>query len=401
MAAKLPTAIPKVPVPSLADVPETVFGFSDFSSLPKGLSLSDASSGRAIKQVKQIVKPTQSAVVKDDKGNIIPDTNEVERQTLEHRLASGEENEGETKALQSRLRSMIGETAAPEELSPQVRAKQSIDSFLKKYKKVKPEDADVIPESASKPLVNPRDFAPDIDVPEGGGYARGLNGYKVDARNMKSTPSAPAESAPAPGAAEAPGVPAPEVDKIIGQKVTPTPEQLDALSRADKKDFTVKNPTRSAELKDDYSKLSENGQKIYADKIDKAGLDRYDYDGRQTLLQDADAEDKAQVAQTQPKPEPIETEVPDSSSSKPPAPEPDAPAVEDKPSVVEDFGKAFEKGATIDAELGGPEDLAGDAIAGIISIGTLLFGLNSAHKNDAPPPIKQVNPTLQYGTGQV
>ena len=408
LSASLPKfapAVPKVVVPELADT-------SDLLALPK-VSLADASTGRAIKPVKQIVKPTQSAVVKDFDGKILTDTNEVERQNLEERIAKGTDNEGELRTLQGRLKKMIGQTAAPEELSPQARAKQSLDSFLKKYKKVQPEDTNITPTSASKPLVNPRDFAPDIEVPEGSSYARGLNGYKVDARNIKSTPSAapapeveapPAPSAPAPSAPkieETPGVPAPEVDKIIGQEVTPTKEQLDTLARADKGDYTVKNPTRSAELKDTYSKLSDNGQKIYADKVEKGGLDRYDYDGRQKLLQQADVEDKAQISQSQAQTKPQTAEVPDSSSSKPPIAEPDAPPVEDKPGVVEDFGKAFEKGATIDAELGGPEDVAGDVVAAAISVGTLLFGLNSAHKNDAPPPIKQINPTLQYGTGQI
>ena len=409
LSASLPKfapAVPKVVVPELADT-------SDLLALPK-VSLADASTGRAIKPVKQIVKPTQSAVVKDFDGKILTDTNEVERQNLEERIAKGTDNEGELRTLQGRLKKMIGQTAAPEELSPQARAKQTVDSFLKKYKKVQPEDTDITPTSASKPLVNPRDFAPDIEVPEGGGYARGLNGYKVDARNIKSTPSAapapeveapPAPSAPAPAAPkieETPGVPAPEVDKIIGQEVTPTKEQLDTLARADKGDYTVKNPTRSAELKDTYSKLSENGKKIYADKLPEAGLDRYDYDGREKLLQQADAADKAQISQSQVETKPqTSSQVPDSSSSKPPIAEPDAPPVEEKPGVLEDFGKAFEKGATIDAELGGPTDIAGDVVAAAISVGSLLFGLNSAHKNDAPPPIKQINPTLQYGTGQI
>ena len=409
LSASLPKfapAVPKVVVPELADT-------SDLLALPK-VSLADASTGRAIKPVKQIVKPTQSAVVKDFDGKILTDTNEVERQNLEERIAKGTDNEGELRTLQGRLKKMIGQTAAPEELSPQARAKQTVDSFLKKYKKVQPEDTDITPTSASKPLVNPRDFAPDIEVPEGGGYARGLNGYKVDARNIKSTPSAapapeveapPAPSAPAPAAPkieETPGVPAPEVERIIGQEVTPTKEQLDALARADRGDFTVKNPTRSAELKDIYNKLSDNGQKIYADKVEKGGLDRYDYDGRQKLLQQADVEDKAQISQSQVETKPqTSSQVPDSSSSKPPIAEPDAPPVEEKPGVLEDFGKAFEKGATIDAELGGPTDIAGDVVAAAISVGSLLFGLNSAHKNDAPPPIKQINPTLQYGTGQI
>ena len=409
LSASLPKfapAVPKVVVPELADT-------SDLLALPK-VSLADASTGRAIKPVKQIVKPTQSAVVKDFDGKILTDTNEVERQNLEERIAKGTDNEGELRTLQGRLKKMIGQTAAPEELSPQARAKQTVDSFLKKYKKVQPEDTDITPTSASKPLVNPRDFAPDIEVPEGGGYARGLNGYKVDARNIKSTPSAapapeveapPAPSAPAPSAPkieETPGVPAPEVERIIGQEVTPTKEQLDALARADRGDFTVKNPTRSAELKDIYNKLSDNGQKIYADKVEKGGLDRYDYDGRQKLLQQADVEDKAQISQSQVETKPqTSSQVPDSSSSKPPIAEPDAPPVEEKPGVLEDFGKAFEKGATIDAELGGPTDIAGDVVAAAISVGSLLFGLNSAHKNDAPPPIKQINPTLQYGTGQI
>ena len=409
LSASLPKfapAVPKVVVPELADT-------SDLLALPK-VSLADASTGRAIKPVKQIVKPTQSAVVKDFDGKILTDTNEVERQNLEERIAKGTDNEGELRTLQGRLKKMIGQTAAPEELSPQARAKQTVDSFLKKYKKVQPEDTDITPTSASKPLVNPRDFAPDIEVPEGGGYARGLNGYKVDARNIKSTPSAapapeveapPAPSAPAPAAPkieETPGVPAPEVERIIGQEVTPTKEQLDALARADRGDFTVKNPTRSAELKDIYNKLSDNGQKIYADKVEKGGLDRYDYDGRQKLLQQADVEDKAQISQSQVETKPqTSSQVPDSTSSKPPIAEPDAPPVEEKPGVLEDFGKAFEKGATIDAELGGPTDIAGDVVAAAISVGSLLFGLNSAHKNDAPPPIKQINPTLQYGTGQI
>lgn len=400
LSASLPKfapSVPKVELPSLADVPS----MSDFTTLPKGLSISDASSGKAIKQVKQIVKPTQSAVVRDEKGNIIPDSYDVERQNLEDRIASGEETEAETKALQGRLRDMIGQTAAPEELSPQARAQQSVESFLKKYKKVQPEDVDITPTSASKPLINPRDVAPDIDVPEGGSYARGLNGYRVDARNIKSDQDPVKAEVEPEVEPDVPGVPAPEVDRIIGQDVTPTPAQLDTLARAEKGDFSVKNPTRVSELKDAYSKLSDNGQRIYADKIDAADLDKYDYDSREQLLQEADAEDKAQIEQSQPKPEATSSEVPDSSSTKPPIPEPDAPPVEDKPGVLEDFGKAFEKGATVDAELGGPEDIAGDVVAGIISVGTLLFGLNSAHKDSQPPAIKQVNPTLQYGTGQI
>ena len=385
LSASLPRFAPTLP--SVPSVPS--LDTSDLLSLPRGLSMTDASTGDAIRRVRQIIKPTETAVIKDEDGNILQNSNELERQNLEERIASGTDTEGETKALQSRLRTMIGQTEAPAELSPRARAQQSVESFLKKYKKVKPEDVDITPTSASKPLINPRDVAQDIDIPEGGGYARGLNGYKVDARNIKTATS---ETQVEP--TDAPGVAPEEVDRILGQQDLPGAKPTIT-------EFTRISSVRT-QLKENYNKLSDNGKKIYDDKTSKAELSGNDYEGRQQLIQEADTEDKAQVTQGEPKPETSSAEVsqvPD--ASNPLVSEPDAPPVEEKPSVLEDFGKSLEQGATVDAELGGPEDIVGDVVAGAIGVGTLLFGLGSSHKNNDPPPIKQINPTLQYGVGQI
>lgn len=71
---------------------------------------------------------------------------------------------------------------------------------------------------------------------------------------------------------------------------------------------------------------------------------------------------------------------------------------ETKQGIKKTVEKAGEKFLKVDAETGGPEgDLLGDVVAGIASLGTMIFGIKHKPKTASLPPITRVNPSLQLG----
>jgi len=73
----------------------------------------------------------------------------------------------------------------------------------------------------------------------------------------------------------------------------------------------------------------------------------------------------------------------------------------DKVSVGEDVVGGLTKGAELDAELGGPDDLVGDLAAGAVGLFSVLGGIFGKHKHNkpppAPPPPKLLNPAVAAG----
>jgi len=59
--------------------------------------------------------------------------------------------------------------------------------------------------------------------------------------------------------------------------------------------------------------------------------------------------------------------------------------------------KAGEKFIEDDALAGGPEDVAGDIVAGAVALGTMIFGIKHKPKIASIPPVQQVGATLQLG----
>lgn len=76
------------------------------------------------------------------------------------------------------------------------------------------------------------------------------------------------------------------------------------------------------------------------------------------------------------------------------------PADDDLDDTISVAKKAGEKFAETDAELGGPEDIGGDVISGLVGLGTLLggvFGAKSKHLKGNFPTYVPINPTFQSG----
>lgn len=65
--------------------------------------------------------------------------------------------------------------------------------------------------------------------------------------------------------------------------------------------------------------------------------------------------------------------------------------------VGEKVAAAGTKAAVTDAELGGPEDIAGDIISVAVGLGTLFAGLGSQKAAPEPTLLPQVQPTVQRG----
>lgn len=392
----------KTPIPSIPSQP--IIKPNTDPLAPIQYENLDASTGIKFNPLTKIVKPTtESNLVFDENGKPLIDENEVQRQNLEDRLARNEDSPAETRQLQSRLKNMINETQTSEDLSPRLTMKQSLDNFLQKYKKqsIKPEEVSISGDNTptAKPLINPRDVADDSSVTKSGAYSRGINGYKVDARNIPGEGDITLQDTSV-GIDRTINNPVFDTDSIPDSKPV-SKLQADALKRASEGDFSVKNPNRSSELKDAYNKLSDNGKQLYENKVNSAGLDRYDYGSRQKLIQQSDIEDKASIQQQQQQQQkPLDKEKPKPlDEDKPP------PVLEDKPppdgpSLGSDIDKAVGEGAEVDAEAGGPEDIVGDVIGLGVGIGTLLFGLHKSHESSQPPPLLQLNPTIQLGEGQ-
>ena len=76
------------------------------------------------------------------------------------------------------------------------------------------------------------------------------------------------------------------------------------------------------------------------------------------------------------------------------------PADDDLDDTISVAKKAGEKFLETDAELGGPEDVGGDVISGLVGLGTLLggvFGAKSKHLKGNFPAYVPINPTFQSG----
>ncbi len=69
-------------------------------------------------------------------------------------------------------------------------------------------------------------------------------------------------------------------------------------------------------------------------------------------------------------------------------------ALQDVKSVAK---KAGEKLIETDAELGGPEDPLGDIVAGVVALGSMIFGIKHKPKPPPIPIVQKVAPTLQLG----
>ena len=76
------------------------------------------------------------------------------------------------------------------------------------------------------------------------------------------------------------------------------------------------------------------------------------------------------------------------------------PTDDDLDDTISVAKKAGEKFLETDAELGGPEDVGGDVISGLVGLGTLLggvFGAKSKHLKGNFPAYVPINPTFQSG----
>jgi hypothetical protein len=69
-------------------------------------------------------------------------------------------------------------------------------------------------------------------------------------------------------------------------------------------------------------------------------------------------------------------------------------ALQDVKSVAK---KAGERLIETDAELGGPEDPLGDIVAGVVALGSMIFGIKHKPKPPPIPIVQKVAPTLQLG----
>ena len=154
------------------------------------------------------------------------------------------------------------------------------------------------------------------------------------------------------------------------------------------------------EFKDRYDALTENQQGEYEKNINTLADENSIHtknvpiDQRNKIMsQSEEASATERQAEQQPS-------IP---KTEPKITEPDIklpPTGDDAPPIASDIDKAVATAGETDAELGGPEDIAGDVIALGVGIGSLLFGLHKSHQNSAPPPLLQINPTMQLGEGQ-
>jgi len=421
---------------------------------PPKFNFYDPASGQVIQpKVAQPVQTSQKPVLDDD-GNEIPDENEVIRNKLEDVINDPNSSDIELKQAKRGLKDLVEETRAPEPESTY----QSAMDFLAgkkgtasaKWKRA-PMEMDDLSNFKPDPIptVNPRDVAPDIKIGARADYTRGQNiKIKPDVIKDDAQPPSvdnPKPIQPEPEAPEPPPVVEPTNDEIAsdfgklsqegrmnylntigGQKGVPSnlakrtliqvedlndnyesrgqyASDLDKL--ASKKLVTEKRK----ELADRFNKLSDEGQDAVKDarlKISQdATVKRVNIPTamNEQLIEKEEQEDQAQnrgqFAPEDPK------DQDDSSKGDQPEPEPE-PEPKPEPEPEDDnLGSTLEKAGTeageIEAETGGPEDILGDIVAGGVALGTLLFGLGKSHESHSPPPLKQINPTMQEGEGQV
>ena len=372
---------------------------ADLISLPK-IELTDAGTGQTITRPKPSMKPQPNNQVLDEDGNPLQDENARLRNKLEFADVT-DSTEAEIAQNKRELGKLIGRTEAPEE----VNTFQSAMDFLSGKKGSasakwgrKPAEMDDISNfrPTNEPLINPRDVAPDIKVPERSDYFRRGN-IRVSSKPTEQRPRPKVEEPPAPIEEEPPvgsrGVAPEEVDRILGQT---DEEPIAGLDRPPAGVLEPKN------LKARYKLLSNEGKGNYKTNLENAG-DGIDQQGRSDLLKQEELADFAQKRGQYEPPEPPEPPKQDDTvEDKPSAPLEDKPPPidDDEPSLGKTVVRAGEDVSEDIAEGGGVEDPISDLIAVASGLGILFGGLSKAHESSKPPPLLQMNPTYQLGQGQ-
>ena len=389
-------------IPKISDVANPLNDANiDFTRLPSNINLTDAGTGLNIKPPEpNIVRPTENAEVDG-----LPDENETVRNNLENQIANEPEDSPYLQNMKDNLKSMVDSTAAQDVRSPQQIAQEDVfgdKGLLGRLRQTlginpKPEDIQSITDNlpSTQGLINPRDVADDSNVVKDGGYSRGLNGFKVDANSIRTAPAEPepepAEVAPAPTPApaapeplESEGVAPSEVDRIIGQTEPEINED---------------------QLKSRFKNLSKVGRKqvqtASQDIANKMGVQPNELPNevKDKIISERETQEQSIQSTPQETINPEATPKPTETPAAQPSIKPEDPVID--PDADEDvIKKGLATGLETDAELGGPEDIFGDVVALGIGIGTLVGGLHAAHKNVAPPPIQQINPSYQIGFGQ-
>ena len=416
-------------------------------------------SGRTITKPKPSIKTNDNQVF-DENGKPLEDVESTLRNKLEYTdetFATGPEIEQNKRELAE----YIGKTEAPQEPN----AYQSAMSFLKGEKgttsaswgknRLEAEDVSNL-KPTNTPTTNPADFAPDIEVNQRD-LLRGMRrGQDIRITSKKSTE--PVE----PVSAEPTGVAPEEVDRILGQGDEPkqsinetdiqkkfsklsqegrenyiddvTDEAEKANTSAKEVPLETKNSILDEHLSTDqltgrgladpniegtvqevksikgdltgrYNDLSQSGKDL-ADEAGESLADQYSIK-RSTIPMNR-LENILSVSEEQEKPPTVEPEQEQKSEpepeDKPPIETEDKPPVElddSEPSLGSKVVKASEEAGETVAEGGGIEDPITDIIALGGALGALFSGLHKAHETSQPPPLLQVNPTLQLGQGQV
>jgi hypothetical protein len=411
-------------------------------------SILDAGTGQEIKpKLPQPVQTEQKPVLDDD-GNEIPDENEVIRNKLEDIVNDPNASDIELKQAQRGLKNLIEETKAPQPESTY----QSAMDFLAgkkgtasaKWKRA-PVEMDDLSNFRPEPTatINPRDVAPDIKIGARSDYTRGQNiKIKPDSKPASAENPKPVETVEEPAEAPTPKTFTDDdiandfsklsqegrmnylktINSLKGEPANSAKATLLGIedlndnfesrgqyaSDIDKASIKKITNEKKQELSDRFNKLSDEGKQAVKDdrlKISQEATVRRNNiptEMNEQLIEKQEQEDQAQKRGQYEEPGTEEQDKPSAETTEEPTIEkPPAPAEESTDTLGSRAETAGEEFGEIEAETGGPEDIAGDIIAGAVSLGTLLFGLGKAHHTSAPPPIQQINPTIQEGQGQI
>ena len=340
----------------------------NFGMLPK-IENRDAFSGTILSKAKAVIKNTIRPQVLDENGNPQVDENDKVRNKLDY---IDEKNSTATEIEQNKreLSNLIGETQAPEETSTY----QSAMSFLKGDKGSasanwgrKPAEMDEISNfrPTNEPLINPRDVAPDIKVPERSDYFRRGN-IRVSSKPLQQ-----------------------RIKPDVGEAGAEDSVRDTIASR----DRTITNPVFDNEIPADIKEDVVEPKGLGGEEIDRILGQNNSMSVDRTITNpvfDSTIFDKEE-------PEP----QPDNATEQPKVEATEAPAEADE---SESLGKTILKGVedvgTDVVEGGGIENPLTDVIALGAGLATLFGGLAKAHASSPIPSIKQINPSFQLGVGQ-
>lgn len=328
---------------------------------PSKFSLVDAGTGQEIKPpAKPVIKTTPDAIYDSD-GNEIED--EFEKQKNIAESVDQDEDPIAYKQAQRTLADLQERTQAPE---PETSYQSAMDFLAGKKGSAsakwgrKPADLDALQNvrTTNEPTFDPSKI--------------GIKVLPTEGQNNLSSDSK--------------GVSPEEIDKVMNNTSTYTKEQVSEVKAG------------RQQISNRYNNLNQKQQRVFNNEFNKTKQPNLTADQqgayerqKQNIQNASDAMDKAEASgQTPQKPISKPNIAPEEPEEEP-----------DTESLGKTISKSFGEGAEIDAEGGGFEDPIGDILALGAALGGLIGGLKKAHETSKPPPVLQINPTIQLGQGQV